>query len=125
MTTASPPTATHRRWLVAAFVISFCAVGIMHWPIPYADVSLPNSLIGAGLVLVVLAAVLARVKGHATFWITTLVVGAAVLFAKVARHETRPLGAGRVVLWLASLWLWPALLLGRKAAGKKTPTGSA
>lgn len=40
-----------------------------------------------------------------------VVVGAFVLFAKVARHETRPLGAQRVGLWLASLWLWPGLLL--------------
>jgi hypothetical protein len=46
-----------------------------------------------------------------------VVVGAGVLFAKVARHETRPLSPGRVVTWLASLWLWPLLLM---AAGKKT-----
>ncbi|CAD5370545.1 conserved membrane hypothetical protein [Rubrivivax sp. A210] len=46
-----------------------------------------------------------------------LVVGAGVLFAKVARHETRPLSAGRVALWLASLWLWPVLLLARRRAG--------
>lgn len=43
-----------------------------------------------------------------------LVVGAGVLFAKVARHETRPLSIGRLGLWLASLWLWPLLLLARK-----------
>ncbi len=58
-----------------------------------------------------------------------VVVGAGVLFAKVARHETRPLSAGRVLLWLASLWLWPALLLaGRGKApppGPPGPTGSA
>ncbi len=42
-----------------------------------------------------------------------VVVGAAVLFARLARHETRPLTAARVALWFASLWLWPALLLGR------------
>lgn len=42
-----------------------------------------------------------------------LVVGAGVLFAKVARHETRPLSFGRLGLWLASLWLWPLLLLAR------------
>lgn len=40
-----------------------------------------------------------------------VVVGAGVLFAKVAVHETRPLNAARVALWFASLWLWPALLL--------------
>ena len=42
-----------------------------------------------------------------------VVVGAAVLFARLARHETRPLTAGRVALWFASLWLWPGLVLGR------------
>lgn len=42
------------------------------------------------------------------------VVGAGVLFFKVARHETRPLSAGRVGLWVASLWLWPLLLAARK-----------
>jgi hypothetical protein len=43
-----------------------------------------------------------------------VVAGAAVLFSKVARHETRPLTAGRLGLWLISLWMWPALL----AAGR-------
>ena len=43
-----------------------------------------------------------------------VVAGAVALFVKVARHETRPLSAGRVLTWLASLWLWPVLLLGRK-----------
>ena len=43
-----------------------------------------------------------------------VVVGAGVLFVKVAQHETAPLSAGRVVLWFASLWLWPLLLAGRQ-----------
>lgn len=43
-----------------------------------------------------------------------VVVGAGVLFAKVAMHETRKLTPQRVALWMASLWLWPALLLARK-----------
>ena len=44
-----------------------------------------------------------------------VVVGAGVLFARVARFETRPLNPGRVLIWLASLWLWPLLLaLARK-----------
>jgi hypothetical protein len=42
-----------------------------------------------------------------------VVVGAFVLFAKVAQHETRPVSVGRVGLWLLSLWLWPGLLLRR------------
>ncbi len=43
-----------------------------------------------------------------------VVVGAGVLFAKVAKHETRKLTLQRVALWWASLWLWPALLLAKK-----------
>ena len=46
-----------------------------------------------------------------------VVVGAGVLFAKVARHETRPLSVSRLGLWVVSLWLWPALLLSRGRGG--------
>lgn len=38
-----------------------------------------------------------------------IVIGAVVLFVRVARHETRPLSPQRVGLWIASLWLWPGL----------------
>jgi hypothetical protein len=57
-----------------------------------------------------------------------VVIGAFVLFAKVARHETRPLSAQRVGLWLASLWLWPALLFvagGRKSGDDGAGGGAA
>lgn len=40
-----------------------------------------------------------------------VIVGAVLLFVRVAQHETRPVSAGRVGRWLLSLWLWPALLL--------------
>ncbi len=43
-----------------------------------------------------------------------VVAGTAVLFAKVARHETRPLSPGRVLLWIVSLWTWPLLLATRR-----------
>jgi MFS family permease len=46
-----------------------------------------------------------------------VVVGAGVLFVKVARHETRALSLPRLGVWIASLWLWPLLL----AASRKTP----
>lgn len=39
------------------------------------------------------------------------IVGAVLLFMRVARHETQPVSAGRVLRWLLSLWLWPVLLL--------------
>jgi hypothetical protein len=63
-----------------------------------------------------------RVGLYAGF-VLYVVVGAGVLFAKVARHETRPLSLRRLGLWLASLWLWPLLLLGRRGAAG--PTGTA
>jgi hypothetical protein len=50
-----------------------------------------------------------------------VVIGGIVLFAKVARHETRPLNAARVGLWLASVWVWPGLLLARSSARPGPP----
>jgi hypothetical protein len=47
-----------------------------------------------------------------------VVVGAGVLFAKVARHETQALSARRVGLWVLSLWIWPLLLL----SGRRPPS---
>ena len=44
-------------WLIAAFAVSFFAVGSPYWQIPYAKVSLPSTLYGTGLLVVgVLAA---------------------------------------------------------------------
>jgi predicted MFS family arabinose efflux permease len=54
-----------------------------------------------------------RVALYAALLVYVL-IGAALLFVRVAQHETRPLSAGRLLLWLASLWLWPGLLLGRR-----------
>jgi hypothetical protein len=47
-----------------------------------------------------------------------VVVGAGVLFAKVARYETRPLSVSRLLRWLASLWLWPLLLAASAGSGR-------
>jgi hypothetical protein len=54
-----------------------------------------------------------RVAAYALL-LVYVVVGAGVLFVKVAQHETRPLTASRVALWTASLWTWPLLLAGRR-----------
>jgi len=86
--------------------------------------------VALALVLAVLAAALlgsafgdlvagtygARVAAYSAL-LLYVVVGAGVLFAKVAQHETRPLSAGRVALWFASLWLWPLLLMRRAPRG--------
>jgi hypothetical protein len=87
---------------------------------------LRHALAGLGVALllsVLIAALLGRVLGDALggdyghrvtiygLLVLHVVVGAVVLFIKVARHETRPLSASRVLTWLFSLWLWPLLLL--------------
>ena len=54
-----------------------------------------------------------------------VVVGAGVLFAKVARHETRPLSAARLLRWLASLWLWPLLLAASRVRKNGEPSSTA
>lgn len=90
---------------------------------------LRHALAGMAMALllsVLMAALLGRVLGdliadsyglRVALYSTLLlyvIVGAGLLFVRVAQHETRPLNAGRLLLWLASLWLWPALLLGRR-----------
>ncbi len=71
------------------------------------------AMVGAALGDVIAGTYGARVAVYAVL-LLYVVVGAGVLFAKVAQHETRPLTAARVGLWFTSLWLWPALLLGKR-----------
>ena len=68
------------------------------------------ALLGSALGDLLVGSYGARVAAYGAL-LLYVVVGAGVLFAKVAQHETRPLSARRVGLWLASLWLWPLLLL--------------
>ena len=101
---------------------------------------LRHALFGMGLALlgsVLLAAVAGRLLGdlfgdsyerRLSIYLGLLayvITGAVVLFVRVAQHETRPASVGRVAMWLASLWLWPALLLvgRRKADGNQPPGG--
>jgi hypothetical protein len=95
---------------------------------------LRHALAGIGLALacsVLIAAGLGSVLGdalagtyawragvYATLLLYVL-VGAVVLFIKVAQHETRPLNAARLARWVLSLWLWPALLWA--ARGQRRP----
>jgi hypothetical protein len=71
------------------------------------------ALAGAALGDAIGGSYAARVTAYAAL-LVYVVVGAGVLFAKVAQHETRPLSTARVGLWFASLWLWPALLFARR-----------
>ena len=72
-------------WLVGAFLVAFLAVGIPYWQVPYAKVSIPNTLMAPGLVIVVLCAALARFAGKHSFFASLLVVAVAVPAAVMAR----------------------------------------
>jgi hypothetical protein len=72
-------------WLGAAFVISFFAVGFPYWQIPYAKVSLPSTLYGAGLLVVGVLAAAVRAVGKARLLAVIFVVGAAVPAPILAR----------------------------------------
>lgn len=73
--------------LVAAFAVSFFAVGVPYWQVPYAKLSLPNTLYGTGLLVVGVLAAAARAFCRARFLAVIFTVGAAVptaIFVRVA-----------------------------------------
>jgi hypothetical protein len=76
--------------LAASFAGSFLAVGLPYWQIPYAQVSLPNAVWGLPLVVVAGFAALRHLLSTARVWLTTLIVGASVPAAVLARviHDT-------------------------------------
>jgi hypothetical protein len=78
----------------------------------------------AGVVLAVVLSVMvsATIAGRigddyeTRAWIYTIAVlwvliGAVVVFMLAHRGETRTLSVGRVLLWTASIWLWPVFAL--------------
>jgi biotin transporter BioY len=73
-------------WLVGGFVVSFLAVGIPFWRIPYSQVALPDTIVTPALLVTVAAALLARRNGRHSFLATMLVIAAslpAVILARV------------------------------------------
>lgn len=93
------------------------------WKLRHALAGLALALLASVLIAALLGAFVGDLFGDsyhrrvAAYGVLLLyvVAGAAVLFVKVAQHETRPLTPGRVLLWTASLWTWPLLLAGRKS----------
>lgn len=74
-----------RAALPIGFLASFLSVGIPYWAIPYNAVNLPDALIGFGIAVVFLAALALRAWVGLPFWKTTLVAGASVPAAVLAR----------------------------------------
>jgi hypothetical protein len=70
---------------LAAFAVGLLAVGLPYWRTPYAQVSLPSTLYGPGLIAVALAAATARGVARLGLRAAVLAAGAAVPAAVLAR----------------------------------------
>ena len=64
---------------------SFFAVGIPYWLTPYDKLNLPSGLMGPGLLVVAIAALVLRSARIVSFWRATWLVGLAVPTAVMAR----------------------------------------
>ena len=73
------------HWWAPAFFVAFFATGISYWQIPYATLSLPDSLIGIGLLVVSVVAAVTRAYAKSRLLPVICVVGAAVPCAVFAR----------------------------------------
>jgi hypothetical protein len=71
--------------LLIGFLIAFIGVGFPYWQLPYAQVSLPDSLYGPGLAAIAVVALMARAFGLARFWKVWLLIAAAVPAAVLVR----------------------------------------
>jgi len=71
--------------LWGAFLVAFLVIGWPYWRIPYAQLSLPGSVWGPGLVAVAVLAALPVVLAGTSAWASGLVVGASVPAAILAR----------------------------------------
>ncbi|OQW43111.1 MAG: hypothetical protein A4S08_10470 [Proteobacteria bacterium SG_bin4] len=74
-----------KKHLIIAFFLSFFAVGIPYWRIPYNTVNLPEALPVFGLIVVGSAAMMLRLQTTATFWQIIKVITASVPAAVFAR----------------------------------------
>jgi hypothetical protein len=109
--------------LSIAFVASFLAVGVPYWLIPYNKISLPNTLITPGLLVVGFLALMLCLFRVDRFWKVIGIIGSSVPAAVLARVL--------VEIWEdpASHNLWPfeviiALMLGLSCALAGTIVGS-
>jgi hypothetical protein len=72
-------------WWLPGFAVSFLAVGVPYWRIPYNRLDLPNALVGTGLVVLVATAALTRaISGRGSF-IVASAIGSAVPAVVVLR----------------------------------------
>jgi hypothetical protein len=109
--------------ILGAFSAGFLAVGLPFWRVPYDDVQLPASLLGFGLGVVAIAALLARAVGRTAPGETLAGAGAAVPAAVVVRIIVEGF-ADPTSHNLAGIEVLIAVILGLAAAGAGVLMGS-
>jgi hypothetical protein len=67
-----------KYWCLPGWAAAFLAVGVPYWAIPYNKVSLPDSVLGAGLLVVIAIAALARAYLGRPFWRVVAVMGTVI-----------------------------------------------
>lgn len=73
------------HWVSFAAIVSFLAVGIPFWQIPYSKVNLPDAMLGFGLIVVAVSALLLRASGVARTWRAVWTMGVVPAAADMAR----------------------------------------
>lgn len=75
------------RWHLVLFaaIVSFLAVGIPFWQIPYSKVNLPDAMLGFGLIVVAASALSLRASGVARTWRAIWAMGVVPAAADMAR----------------------------------------
>ena len=67
-----------KYWWQPGFTAAFFTVGVPYWLTPYNKLNLPDSVLGAGLLVVIAAAVLARAYFGRPFGRVVAIMGSAV-----------------------------------------------
>jgi len=67
-----------KYWWQPGFTAAFFTVGVPYWLIPYNTLNLPDSVLSAGLLVVIAAAALARLFSGRHFWRVVAVMGSVV-----------------------------------------------
>ena len=67
-----------KHWWLPGWAAGFLTVGVPYWAIPYNKVNLPDSVLGAGLLVVIAVAALARAYLGRPFWRIVAVMGSVI-----------------------------------------------
>lgn len=78
-------TARTRPILAVGFLASLLTAGLPYWLMPYPQLNLPDALYGPGLLVLALAAAVARVYAASGFWKSILILAGSLPAIVMAR----------------------------------------